>query len=418
MTLQVLNTLPSLCPGAEARREFPIFLRDWKGRLCYLDTAASSQKPRCVINRVSCFYADEHSNVHRGAYALSAQATERYEEARAIVASFIRAKRPEEVVFTRGTTESINLVAHGCEHMLREGDSILLTVLEHHSNIVPWQLLAERKKLKILFADVTDDGALNMDDMRHKIAQHRPTIVACTQLSNALGTVVPIKEVIAHAHQFGAKVLVDAAQSVVHAALDVADLDADFAAFSGHKIYGPTGIGVLYAKHEHLESMQPFMGGGDMIREVTTSGSTWAPPPAKFEAGTPPIAQALGLGTAIEFVASMGAERIRAHERSVFEAAFEMLSREAGVTVYGPATRGGPQESIVSFNVAGVHSHDLATIADSFNVQIRAGHHCAMPLLSRLGIGSSARVSFGVYSTLEDLPPLIEAVRYARKLFS
>jgi cysteine desulfurase/selenocysteine lyase len=417
MPITVLQPLPSLVPGVEARREFPIFFRDWERRLAYLDTAASSQKPACVINRLSCFYSEEHSNIHRGAYSLSAEATLRYEEARTAVAQYLGAKSTKSIVFTRGTTEGVNLVAHAYERQFKKGDTILLTLLEHHSNIVPWQLLAERKNLNIVFAEVTDYGELDLADYRAKLKEHRPKLVACTQLSNALGTIVPIETVIKDAHAVGAKVLVDAAQSAAHAAIEVAALDADFLVFSGHKVYGPTGIGVLYAKEELLEVMDPFLGGGDMIREVTTRGSTWAPPPAKFEAGTPPIAEAVALGTAVEFINSMGRGRVHAHEASLFAKAYELLRNEPDVTVYGPITKGGDQASILSFNLKNVHPHDLSTVADTFNVQMRAGHHCAMPLLNRLGIGASARISLGVYSVEDDLPPLLEAIRHARKLF-
>jgi cysteine desulfurase/selenocysteine lyase len=264
---------------------------------------------------------------------------------------------------------------------------------------------------------VLDSGELNLEAMLQSIRRLRPKIVACTQLSNALGVTVPVEPIIAAAHEVGAKVLIDAAQSVAHTAVDVAKLDADFLVFSGHKLYGPTGIGVLYAKEALLESMDPFMGGGDMIREVTVQGSTWADIPAKFEAGTPPIAEAVALGTAIEFISSLQMEHIHAYERELFLYALELLRREPGVTLYGPLDA-EKQTSILSFNVEGVHAHDFSTIADSFNVQVRAGHHCAMPLMTRLGLVASARVSLGVYSTKDDFPPLLEAIRYARKMFS
>lgn len=417
MAKTILKPLPSLLPGAEARKEFPIFSRPWPRRLSYLDTAASSQKPSCVIDRLTCFYSEEHSNIHRGAYSLSAEATLRYEEARAAIAALINAKNKSSIIFTRGTTEGINLVAHSYEKFFKAGDTVLLTLLEHHSNIVPWQLLAARKGLKVVFVNITDSGELDIEDLKKKIATHRPKLVACTQLSNALGTIVPIEKVIALGHAAGAKVLVDAAQSIAHSPVDVTAMDADFLVFSGHKLYGPTGIGVLYGKPELLEEMDPFLGGGDMIREVTTSGSTWAPIPAKFEAGTPPIAEAVALGIAVEFVRSIGLQHIQTYETALSVKAFDLLSRQPGLTVYGPAVTGGAQASIISFNVDKIHAHDLSTVADSFNVQLRAGHHCAMPLLSRLGIGASARISLGVYSTEDDFPPLLEAIQYARKLF-
>lgn len=418
MVNSILKPLPSLLPGAEARKEFPIFSRHWKRRLSYLDTAASSQKPSCVIDRLTCFYSEEHSNIHRGAYSLSAEATLRYEEARAAIAALLNVKDKRGIVFTRGTTEGINLVAHAYEKFFSPGDTILLTLLEHHSNIVPWQLLAARKGLQIVFADITDSGELDFNDFEKKVAQFSPKLIACTHISNALGTIVPIEKIIQSGHAAGAVVLVDAAQSVAHSPLDVTAMDADFLVFSGHKLYGPTGIGVLYGKPHLLENMDPFQGGGDMIREVTTSGSTWAPIPSKFEAGTPPIAEAVALGIAVEFVRSIGLQHIQTYENALAAKAFDLLSRQPGITLYGPATKGGKQASIVSFNVDKIHAHDLSTVADSFNVQLRAGHHCAMPLLTRLGIGASARISLGVYSTEDDLPPLLEAIQHARKLFS
>ena len=411
------ETTRTLRPGADIRSQFPIFSSDGGARpLAYLDTAASSQKPAVVIDRLSRYLASEHSNIHRGVYRLSASATEKFESARQAAARFLNAAEANEIVFTRGATESINLAAHGCEKMFERGDTILLTLIEHHSNIVPWQLLAERRGLSVVFADLHDDASLDLDDLRAKLERYRPRLLAITHVSNAFGTVMPIEEICALAHRYGTKVLVDAAQSAPHYPLDVRRLDADLLVFSGHKVYGPTGIGVLYGKAELLEQMQPFMGGGDMIEEVTTSGTTFAKPPQRFEAGTPPIAEAIALESALDFVEQVGRENLVAHEHALFEAAWEMLRKE-GVTLYGPALNGGPQASIIAFTVPNVHPHDLGTVADDFNVQLRTGHHCAMPALNRLGLKATARVSFGMYSTLQDVEQLCEAIRYARKLF-
>lgn len=404
--------------GVPIRAEFPIFAAGAKARpLAYLDTAASAQKPHGVIDRMSRYLSTQHANIHRGAYTLSAEATRMYDEARLCVARFIGAKDAREVIFTRGTTESINLVAHAYEKFLSAGDVVLLTVLEHHSNIVPWQLLAQRKQVRLEFVGITAQGEIDRADYENKVKTLRPKLVAMTHVSNALGTIVPIEEFALIAREAGAKVLVDAAQSAPHSVLNVTKLGIDFLAFSGHKLYGPTGIGVLFGRYSILEAMDPFMGGGDMIRSVAEQGSTWAEPPSKFEAGTPAIAEAIALGTAIEFIKAVGLEPIHHHEQKLFEFGLEKLRAESGVSVYGPAVHSKPQASILSFNVNGVHAHDLSTVADEFNVQIRAGHHCAMPLLKRLGIQSSARASLGMYSCRDDFEQLIEAIRRAKKLF-
>lgn len=402
-------------PGAEARAHFPIF-EDRK--LAYLDTAASSQKPRSVIERMSEYLSREHANIHRGAYRLSAESTERYELARRRVAAFLRAPSPECVVFTRGTTEAINLVARSCERWFEPGDTILLSLLEHHSNIVPWQLLAERRGLKLEFVEISDHAVLDLQDLASKLESRRPKLVALTALSNAFGSITPLGECVRLARSHGARILVDAAQAAPHSRIDVAALDLDFLAFSGHKLYGPTGIGALYAKLEHLQRMEPFHGGGDMIRSVDVTGSTWAEPPQKFEAGTPAIAEAIALGSAIDFVEGVGLEKIAAHEHALFEKAKALLQAEPGVTIYGPCRAGVEQASILAFNVEGVHPHDLATVGDTHGVCFRAGHHCAMPALKRLGLQSTARVSFGVYSLEEEIAPLLETIRKARKLFA
>lgn len=415
-TIMTENSMKKL--GLEIRNDFPIFAAQGKEvALTYLDTAASSQKPKCVIDRLTNYLSSEHANIHRGAYSLSAQATEAYDLARIKVANFIGVKDPRGLIFTRGTTESINLVAYAGEVIFEEGDTILLTLLEHHSNIVPWQILAQRKKLRIVFADINQDGTLNLADFKLKLQEFKPKLCAYTQISNAIGSIVPVDELTELAHAFGALVLVDGAQAVPHCKIDVVKANFDFYVFSAHKLYGPTGIGALYAKPEILERFNPFMGGGDMIQSVTTAGSTWAELPSRFEAGTPAIAEAIAFGTAVDYVSAISLQQIHQHEASLMQLGLEVLSREPGVEVYGPAKVGKSQASILSFNVKNLHPHDLATVADSFNVQIRAGHHCAMPLLKRLGISASARASLGLYSDASDFDVLIEAIRRARKIF-
>jgi cysteine desulfurase / selenocysteine lyase len=399
----------------QIRRDFPLFVA--RPGLAYLDSAASSQKPQCVIDRLTHFLSFEHANIHRGAYALSADATERYEEAREAVARFLGAANKDSIIFTRGTTESINLVAHSLERWFQPGDSILLTLLEHHSNIVPWQLLAERRGLHIEFADITADAALDREDFLRKLSTLRPKLVAFTAHSNAFGTILPVDELIAEARAVGAKVLIDAAQAAVHGAIRVEALGADFLAFSGHKVYGPTGIGALYVEPGMYDLMNPFLGGGDMIETVTTEGSTWAQPPQRFEAGTPAIAEAIALGTAVQYVGGIGIERVATHERELFSRAYERLRSEPGVTVYGPVTSGGAQASILAFTVDSVHPHDFASIADAEGVQVRAGNHCAMPALRRLGLSSTVRASLGMYSRDQDIDLLIDAIRRSRSLF-
>ena len=410
---------PAIEPGLAARAEFPIFSLHHDKPLAYLDTAASSQKPAAVIDRLTVYLGTENANIHRGAYALSARATEHYEEVRRKAAAFLGAESERCIVFTRGSTEGINLVSRAFEGYFEPGDAVLLTLLEHHSNIVPWQLLAQRRGLKVVFADIHDNGLLNMQDFRRKLLASKAKLVAVTQLANSLGVVTPLSEIIELSHQHGAKVLVDAAQSAAHMSVSVQALNCDFLVFSGHKIYGPTGCGVLYAKEELLSRMEPFQGGGEMIERVTVDGSSWAPYPRKFEAGTPAIAEVIALGTALDFVSAVGLSRIAEHERSLTEHAWERLKGENDVELYGPGPQNGLQSAIVSFNLKGVHGHDLATIADEkFNVQFRSGHHCAQPALKRLGLNSSARISFGIYSDIQDLDALLAALRHARKIFA
>ena len=405
-----------LKPGANIRAEFPIFAaRAGERPLAYLDTAASSQKPEPVLQALDDFMRSGYANIHRGTYDLSTTATAEYEAAREKIAKFIGAASSQNIVFTRGTTEAINLVASSFAKYFKPGDSILITTLEHHSNIVPWQILSERLGVELHFVQITAEAQINMDDFYEKLSRVRPRLVASSFVSNAFGTVSPVKEIIAAAHEAGAKVLLDAAQAVPHQKVDVTELDVDFLAFSGHKMYGPTGIGALYAKTDLLDFMDPYQGGGDMIETVSIHGTTYADGPQKFEAGTPAIAEAIALGATIDFIESVGIEKIATYEAELFTKAFEMLSKEEGVTCYGPATIGAPQAAAIAFNVEGAHSHDIATFADQFNVQIRAGHHCAMPALEALGLSATARMSLGMYSTEADIEQLLEAIRFTRK---
>jgi cysteine desulfurase/selenocysteine lyase len=399
------------------RNFFPIFNNETKKPLAYLDSAASSQKPLSVIERMNNYYQKEHANIHRGAYRLSALATQSYEDARNAVSKFLNASDPNSIIFTRGTTESINLITNSLINFFNENDVILLTLLEHHSNIVPWQLLAEKKKLKIEFVDINEDGTLKLDDLKTKIKTFKPKIFSFTHISNALGTINPITEILEITKNAGVISVLDAAQSVAHLSIDLQSTPVDFLAFSGHKLYGPTGIGVLYASKAMHQHMEPFMGGGDMIKTVTVNGSTWAEVPQKFEAGTPPIAEALGLHSAIDFFNSINKAELIKHDENLLNYAFQQLSKIPNIKLYGPATNNKPQSSILSFNLEGVHPHDLATVSDNYNVQFRAGTHCAMPLMNRLNIPATARISFGVYSTKEDIDQLIEALTYANKLF-
>jgi len=400
----------SLKPGREVRELFPFFTEGPGG--CYLDSAATTQKPRVVLDTLRDVLINHNANVHRGAYRLSAVATEMYDEARRKVARYIGAPSERSVIFTRGATEAINLVAYGSEGWFQPGDVIL-----HHSNIVPWQMLAKRRGLKVVFADITQDGQLDMKDFAAKLKELKPALVAVTQLANSLGTVTPIEEIVSAAKQSGARVFVDGAQGAAHLGVDVERLGCDYYVFSGHKIYGPTGIGVLYARPERLEEMEPFQGGGDMISYVSVEGFGCADIPQRFEAGTPAFPEAIALGAAIEFINRFSRAETVAHEKSLVSAAIEMLKSEEGITLYGPATVGGEQATVVSFSIDTVHPHDFATIADTHNVQIRAGNHCAMPTLRRLGVQATVRMSFGVYSCQSDLTAVQSAIREARAMF-
>ena len=398
------------------RRDFPILSRTVYGKpLTYLDNAASAQKPKAVIDAITRAYSEEYANVHRGLHFLSNAATENYEAARETVRKFVNAAHLDEIIFTRNATEAMNLVADSYGRMaIGEGDEIVLSIMEHHSNIVPWNFHRERKGAVIKWAPVADDGTFLIDEFE-KLLTDRTKIVAITQMSNVLGTVVPIKEVCRIAHARDIPVMVDGSQGAVHLPVDVQDLDCDFYAFTGHKVYGPTGIGVLYGKRKHLMAMPPFLGGGEMIRDVSESEVTYADPPHRYEAGTPPIVQAIGLGAALTYMDTIGRERIAAHEAQLRDYAMESLSRINSLTIYGSARDKG---SIVAFNMAGAHPHDISTIIDRAGVAVRAGTHCAQPLLARYGVTATCRASFGLYNTFEEVDRLAEALQKAHDFFA
>ncbi len=398
------------------RRDFPILAREVYGKpLVYLDNGASAQKPRAVIEAVSHAYENEYANVHRGLHFLSNAATEAYEKARETVQHFINAAHLSEIVFTRNATEAINLVADSYGRLaIGEGDEIVVSIMEHHSNIVPWNFLRERKGAVIKWAPIADDGTFLLDEFE-KLLTPRTRMVAITHMSNVLGTVVPVKEVTRLAHERGIAVLIDGAQGSVHLPVDVQDIGCDFYVMTGHKLYGPTGIGVLYGRRERLAAMPPYMGGGEMIAEVTTERVTYADPPHRFEAGTPPIVQAIGLGIALDYMTGIGREKIAAHEAKLGAYAEERLSRINSLTIYGTAKGKG---AIVSFNLAGAHPHDVSTIIDRSGVAVRAGTHCAQPLLQRYGVTATARASFAMYNTLAEVDALAEALDKARSLLA
>jgi len=401
---------------ARVREDFPaLALKVYGKQLVYLDNAASAQKPTAVLERMTRAYESEYANVHRGLHYLANAATEAYEGARAKVAKFVNARRNEEIIFTRNVTEAINLVASSWgEPNIREGDEIVLSIMEHHSNIVPWHFLRERHGAVIKWAPVDDDGNFLTDEFE-KLLTKRTKLVAITQMSNALGTFVPVKQVVKLAHDRGIPVLVDGAQGAVHLPVDVQDLDCDFYAFTGHKTYGPTGIGALYAKHEHLVAMRPFNGGGEMIREVAKDWVTYGDPPHKFEAGTPPIVEAIGLGAAIDYVNSIGKERIAAHEHELLAYAQERMREINSLRLIGTARDKGP---VISFELKGAHAHDVATVIDRQGVAVRAGTHCVMPLLERFNVTATCRASFGMYNTKEEVDHLVQALIKARELFA
>jgi cysteine desulfurase / selenocysteine lyase len=400
----------------EIRKDFPILAMQVYGKpLIYLDNAASAQKPTAVLDRLRQVYTSEYANVHRGLHYLANAATEAYEEAREKVRAYLNAEKTQEIVFTRNATEAINLVASsfGLDH-IQAGDEIVLSIMEHHSNIVPWHFLRERKGAVIRWAPVDDDGNFLLDEFE-KLLGDRTRMVAITHMSNVLGTVVPIRDVVRLAHARGIPVLVDGSQAAVHLDVDVRDLGCDFYVFTGHKLYGPTGIGVLYGRYEQLEALPPFNGGGEMIRDVYEDRVTYGEPPYRFEAGTPPIVQAIGLGAAIDYVNSIGKPRIRAHESGLVAYAHERLREINSLRILGRARDKGP---IVSFEIKGAHPHDVATIIDRSGVAVRAGTHCVMPLLARYGLSASCRASFALYNTRSEIDTLAQALIKAQEFFA
>jgi cysteine desulfurase/selenocysteine lyase len=413
----LLTRLPaSPLDVARIREDFPILRQRIRGKpLVYLDNAATSQKPQVVIDAVTRFYTAENANIHRGMHYLSERATVAYDEAREKVARFLNAHSSREIIFTRGTTEAINLVAqtYGRTH-LKPGDDIVITVMEHHSNIVPWQLLCEQTGATLRAAPISDEGELDVDAFERLLGD-RTRLVAVVHLSNALGTINPIKRLVALAHARGIPVLVDGAQSAPHLQVDVRELDCDFFAFSGHKIFGPTGVGVLYGREALLESMPPYQGGGDMIATVTLQRSIWAPLPAKFEAGTPMIAQVLGLGAALDYVNRLGRDAIAAWERDLLSYATERISQIEGIRLIGTARE---KASVLGFVLQGVHPHDIGTVLDDAGVAIRAGHHCAQPVMERFGVPATARASFAFYNTRAEIDVLADGLMTVKKMFA
>ena len=411
---------PAVSNGAydvgRVREDFPALAMKVYGKpLVYLDNAASAQKPTAVLDRMTEAYRSEYANVHRGLHYLANAATEAYEGGRAKVAKFLNAARTEEVIFTRNATEAINLVAYTfARERIKPGDEIVLSIMEHHSNIVPWHFLRERQGAVIKWAPVDDEGNFLVEEFE-KLLSPRTKMVAITHMSNMLGTIVPVKEVVRLAKARGIPVLVDGSQAAVHLAIDVQDIDCDFYVFTGHKLYGPTGIGALYGKYEHLEAMPPFNGGGEMIREVARDWITYGDPPHKFEAGTPAIVEAVGLGAAIDYVNSIGKERIAAHEHDLLTYAQDRLREINSLRLIGTARGKGP---VISFEMKGAHPHDIATVIDRAGIAVRAGTHCVMPLLSRFGVSATCRASFGLYNTREEIDGLAQALIKAQGFFA
>ncbi|HHQ0010180.1 TPA: cysteine desulfurase [Listeria monocytogenes] len=399
------------------RADFPILVQEINEKpLAYLDNAATSQKPKQVIEALTHYYEFDNANVHRGVHTLAARATDAYESARGKVAKFIHAREVAEIIFTRGTTSAINLVVDSyAEANIEAGDEIVISYLEHHSNLIPWQQLAKRKGAVLKYIELEEDGTISVEQAKKTIGE-KTKIVALAHVSNVLGTITPIKEIAAIAHQFGAVILVDGAQAVPHMEVDVVDLDADFYAFSGHKMMAPTGIGALYGKRELLDAMEPTEFGGEMIDFVELYDSTWKELPWKFEAGTPIIGGAIALGAAIDYLAEVGLENIHAHEQALASYAIEEMSKIEGITIYGPKDA-SKRCGLVTFNIEGAHPHDIATILDEDGIAIRAGHHCAQPLMKWLDVSSTARASFYIYNTKEEIDALIDGLKLTKEYF-
>ncbi|AFH80924.1 cysteine desulfurase [Listeria monocytogenes] len=399
------------------RADFPILAQEINEKpLAYLDNAATSQKPKQVIEALTHYYEFDNANVHRGVHTLAARATDAYESARGKVAKFIHAREVAEIIFTRGTTSAINLVVDSyAEANIEAGDEIVISYLEHHSNLIPWQQLAKRKGAVLKYIELEEDGTISVEQAKKTIGE-KTKIVALAHVSNVLGTITPMKEIAAIAHQFGAVILVDGAQAVPHMEVDVVDLDADFYAFSGHKMMAPTGIGALYGKRELLDAMEPTEFGGEMIDFVELYDSTWKELPWKFEAGTPIIGGAIALGAAIDYLAEVGLANIHAHEQALASYAIEEMSKIEGITIYGPKDA-SKRCGLVTFNLEGAHPHDIATILDEDGIAIRAGHHCAQPLMKWLDVSSTARASFYIYNTKEEIDALIDGLKLTKEYF-
>ncbi len=400
----------------KVRESFPILSRTVYGKpLIYLDNGATTQKPLCVLDAMREEYLNVNANVHRGVHWMSQQATDLHEAARKTVRKFINARSTTEIVFTRGTTESLNLVASSfVEGCMKEGDEVIVSTMEHHSNIVPWQLQEQRKGIVLKVIPMTDEGELLLEEYE-KLFTERTKLVSVTQVSNVLGTVNPVKEMIRIAHEHGVPVVVDGAQSVPHFAVDVQDLDCDFLAFSGHKVYGPTGVGVLYGKEEWLDRLPPYQGGGEMIERVSFEKTTFERPPLKFEAGTPDYIATHGLATALDYVTSLGMDNILAHEQDLTRYALQQLREIEGMHIYGHRNDSG--DAVISFNVGDIHHMDLGTLLDQLGIAVRTGHHCAQPLMDRLGILGTVRASFGLYNTREEVDALVAGIKRIAMMF-
>lgn len=411
-----MNIAASAYDVEAIRRDFPILSREVYGKpLVYLDNGASAQKPQTVIDAVSRTYSSEYANVHRGLHFLSNAATDAYEAAREKVRKFLNAGSADEIIFTKSSTEAINTVAYGWGmDNIGVGDEIVLSIMEHHSNIVPWHFIRERKGAKLVWAPVDDEGAFRIEEFE-KCLTEKTKLIAITQMSNALGTIVPVKEVCRIARERGIPVLVDGSQGAVHMPVDVCDIDCDWYAMTGHKLYGPSGIGVLYGKMDRLKAMRPFMGGGEMILDVTEDNVTYNDPPHRFEAGTPPIVQAIGLGYALDYMENVGRAAIAAHEADLAAYAAERLRSVNSLKIIGNAPDKG---GIFSFELEGVHAHDVSMVIDRQGVAVRAGTHCAQPLLKRFGVTSTCRASFGMYNTRAEVDKLAEALEHARQFFA
>ena len=401
---------------ASARRDFPVLSQLINGcPLTYLDSGASAQMPQSVVDRLNNYHAQEHANIHRGVYQLSERATQEYEDARKKISEFLNARKSEEIIFTRGTTNAINLVANSFgREFFKAGDEIIISYMEHHSNIVPWQMLCEQLGTKLRVVPISDVGELDMG-VFSDFLNERTKLVAITHVSNVLGTVNPVNEITAMAHDCGAKVLIDGAQSAPHMPVDVQDIDCDFYVFSGHKMCGPTGIGVLYAKMDLLNRMRPYEGGGDMILSVSFDKTLYAEVPAKFEAGTPPIAAAIGLGSAVDYLNNIGMSVIHEYEKSLTSYAMDSLREVSDLKFFGTSST---KSGVISFNVKGIHAHDMGTLLNDYGVAVRTGHHCAQPVMERYKVPATTRASLYLYNTRDDIDVLVESIRKVQKLFN